>query len=90
MLKTTPTRSAKNSPSDMAEDAEVGSGTSSTTRSAKNLPSNMAENAEVGGNDNGSDDKTIKKSFLSKKLNGPLEYLTSLRFDVDSAPFAKR
>ena len=37
MLKTTITRLAKNSLSDMVEEGEVGSGTSSTTRSAKNL-----------------------------------------------------
>ena len=37
MLKTTPTQLAQNSPLDMAEDAEVESGTSSTTRLAKNF-----------------------------------------------------
>ena len=74
----------------MAEDAEVGSGTSSTTRSAENSPSDMAENAEIGGNGDGSDDETVKRSPLSKKPNGLTEYLTSLCFDADSAPFEKR
>ena len=80
MLKTTPTRSAENSPSSMdrAEDAEVGSGTSSTTRSAKNSPSDMAEDAEVGGNDDGGDDKTVERP-PSKKPNVPMGYLTFLR-----------
>ena len=89
MLKTTPTRSAENSPSDMAEDAEVGSGTSSTTRSAENSPSDMAENAEVGGNSDGGDDETVERS-PSKKPNVPIGYLTSLRSEADSALFAKR
>ena len=63
----------------MAEDAEVGSGTSSTTRSAKNLPSDMVDNAEVGSNGDGGDDETVKRSHLSKKPNVPMGYLTSLR-----------
>ena len=90
MLKTTPTRSAENSPSDMAEDAEVGSGTSSITRSAKNLSASvdMAKDAEVGEGDGG-DDETVKRS-PSKKPNVPTGYLTSLRSDTDSALFAKR
>ena len=74
----------------MAEDAEVESGTSSTTRSAENLPLNMAEDAEVGGNDDGGDDETVKRSPLSKKPNGHMEYLTSLCSDADSASFEKR
>ena len=74
---------------DMAEDAEVGSGISSTTRSAENSPSDMAEDAEVGGNGNGGDDETVERS-PSKKPNVPIGYLTSLRSDADSAPFAKR
>ena len=69
MLKTTITRSAKDSPLDMAEDAEVGSGTSSTIWSAKNLPSDIAEDAEIGGNDHGGDVETVKRS-PSKKLSG--------------------
>ena len=79
MLKTTPTQSAENSPSDMADDAEVGSGTSSTTRSAKNSPLDMAEDAEVGGNGNGGDDETVERSPLSKKPNVSTGYLTSIR-----------
>ena len=90
MLKTTPTRSAENLPSDMAEDAEVESGTSSTTRSAESLLSDMVEDAEVGSNSDGGDNETIKKSPLSKKSNVPMGYLTSLRSDADSAPFAKK
>ena len=75
---------------DGAEDAEVGSGTSSTTRSAENSSASvdMAEDAEVGEGDGG-DDETVERS-PSKKPNGPTEYLTSLRFDADSAPFEKR
>ena len=73
----------------MAEDAEIGSGTSSITRSAENLPSDMAEDAEVGGNSNGDNDETVKRSFF-RKLSRPTEYLTSLYSEADSAPFAKR
>ena len=74
----------------MAENAEVGSGTSSITRSAKNSSASvdMAEDAEVDECDGG-DDETVKRS-PSKKLNVPIGYLTSLRSDADSAPFAKR
>ena len=74
----------------MAEDAEVGSGTSSTTRSAENSSASvdMAEDAEIGEGDGG-DDETVKRS-LSKKPNVPIGYLTSLRSDANSAPFAKR
>ena len=66
MLKTTPTRSTKNSSSNIAEDAEVGSGTSSTTRSAENSSTSvdMTENAEVG-EDDGGNDETVK-DHLSK------------------------
>ena len=65
---------------DGAEDAEVGSGTSSTTRSAENSSASVdiAEDAEVGDNDDGGDDKTVKRS-PSKKPNVPMRYLTSLR-----------
>ena len=74
----------------MAEDAEVGSGTSSTTRSAENSSASvdMAEDAEVGESDGG-DDETVEKS-PSKKPNVPIGYLTSLRSDADSTPYAKR
>ena len=75
---------------DGAKDAEVRSGTSSTTRSAKNLLSDIVEDAEVGSNSDGGDDETVKRSPLSKKSNGPIGYLTSLRFNADSAPFAKK
>ena len=74
----------------MAEDAEVRNGTSSITRSAENSLLDMAEDAEFGGNSDGGDDKTIKRSPLSKKSNGLMGYLTSLRSDADSAPFAKK
>ena len=62
-----------------AEDAEIGSGTSSTTRSAKNLSVSveLAKNAEVGWGDGG-DDETVKKLPLSKKPNVPIEYPSSL------------
>ena len=60
MLRTTTTKSAKNSPSDMGEDAEVRSGMSSTTRLAENLPLNMAKDAEVGSNGDSGDDEMIE------------------------------
>ena len=74
----------------MAEDAEVGSRTSSTNRLANNLSTSvdMAEDAEVGEGDGG-DNETVKRS-PSKKPNIPIEYLISLRSDADSALFAKR
>ena len=74
----------------MAKDAEIGSGPSSTTRSVKYSPLDMAKDAELGGNGDGSDNKTVKRSPLSRKSNGPMGYLTSLRSDADSALFAKR
>ena len=75
---------------DGAEDAEIGSGTSSTTRSAKNSSASvdMADDAEVGEGDGG-DDEMVKRS-PSKKLNVPIGYLISLRSNADSASFAKR
>ena len=48
----------------MAKDAEVGHKTRSTIRSDKNLPLDMAKDAEVGGNNNGNDNKRVKKSPL--------------------------
>ena len=86
MLKTTPSQSAENLPSDMAEDAEVGSGTSSTIRSAKNLSASvdMAEDAEVGEGD-GCDDETVKQSPF-KKPNRPMGYLTSLHSEKMDFP----
>ena len=65
----------------MAEDAKIGSKTSSITRLAKNLPLDMAEDAKVGGNSNGNNDETVKKSPLSKKRNVPIGYFTSLCFE---------
>ena len=59
----------------MAEDAEVGSGMSSTTRLAKNLPSDKAEDAEVGGGVMGVMMKRSKKS-PSRKSNGPTGWKT--------------
>ena len=73
----------------MAENTEVGSGTSSTIRSAENSSSDMTEDAEVGGNGNCGDDKTVKRS-PSRKLSEPTEYLTFLRSDANSAFFEKR
>ena len=84
MLRTTPTRSAENSPSSMdgAEDAEVGSGTSSTTRSAENSSASvdMAEDAEVGEG-GGGDDETAKKitSFQKVERTYGVAYLPTLR-----------
>ena len=81
MLKITLTQSAKNLPSDMAKATKVNSGTSSTTRSAKNLSAlvDMAEHTKVG-KDNGSDDKTVKRSPFSKKPNVSIRYFISLCF----------
>lgn len=91
MLRTSPTQSAENSPSDMAEDAEAGSETSSTTRSAENLSASvdMAEDTEVGGGGDGGDDETVKRLPPSKKSNVPTGYLTSLRSNASSVPFEK-
>ena len=54
----------------MVENAEIGSETSPITKSAKNLSVlvDMAEDAKVDKGDGGND-KTIKRSPLSKKLN---------------------
>ena len=91
MLRTTKIKSAKNSLSDIAEDAEVDSKTSSTTRSAKNLSASvdMAEDAEVGKRD-GDNNETVKRSSLSKKPNGLMGYLTLLCSNADNAPFVKK
>ena len=93
MLRTIPTRSAKNSPSSMdrAEDAEVRSRTSSITRLDKNSSASvdMAENAKVVES-GGGDDKMVERSPLSKKSSGFMGYLISLRSDLDSALLAKR
>ena len=79
MLKTTPIQSAKNSPLDMAEDAEVGSRINFTTRLAKNLWTSVdiAEDAEVSEGDS-SNDKTVERSLLSKKSNILTGYIPSL------------
>ena len=81
ILKTASIRSAENLPLSIngAEDAEVGSGTSSTTRSAENSSASvdMSEDAEVGEDDSGAD-KTVERS-PSKKPNVPTEYFTFLR-----------
>ena len=47
------------------------------------------KDAEVDGNDDGVMMKRSKKS-PSKKLSGPIGYLTSPRSNADSALFAKR
>ena len=72
--------------SDMAKEAEVGNGTSSTTRSAKNSSASvdMVEYAEVGEGD-GSNDETVKRSPF-KKSSGSIGYLTSLHFEKMSSP----
>lgn len=84
MLKTT--RSAKNLPSNMAENAEVGDGTSSTIRSAENSSAsvNVAEDAEVGSGGDGGGDETVERSPPSKKSNVPTRYFTSLRSNTGS------
>ena len=64
---------------DMAKNAEVRSGKSSTTKSAKNLLLDMAKDAKVAGSNDGSDDETVKKSPFFKKPNVLTEYVTSLR-----------
>ena len=82
MLKTTLTQSAENSPSDMAEDAKVGSGTSSTTRSAKNSSAsvNMAEDAEVVGNGDGGDNEIVEKiTFQEFERTYRVSYLPTLQ-----------
>ena len=79
MLKTTPTQSAKTLPLDMAKDAKVESGMSSTTRLAENSPSNMGGDVEFVGNSDGGDNKTIKRLIFSKKSNILIGYLTFLR-----------
>ena len=66
----------------MVEDAKVDSGTISTTRSAENLSASvdMAEDAEVGNNDDGGDDKTVKKITSFQKCRADLlEHLTFQR-----------
>ena len=68
----------------MAEDAEVGSRTSSTIRLAENSSAtvDMAEDAEVGGNDDSSDDETVKKiTFQEVKRTYGISYLPTLRKD---------
>ena len=79
MLETSPIQLVKNLPLSMyrAEDVEVGSGTSFTTKSAKNSLLDMSENAKVGNNDDGGDDKIVKRSPL-KKSSGLTGYFTFL------------
>ena len=92
MFRTTLSQSAENLPLSMngAEDAEVGSRTSSTTRLVENLSAlvDMVEDAEVGEGDDG-DDEMVKQS-PSKKPNVPTGYLTSLCSNADSPPLIKR
>ena len=67
---------------DGAEDAEVGSGTSSTTRSAENSSASvdMAEDAEVGGNGDGGDDKTVEKiTFQEVERTYRVSYFPTLQ-----------
>ena len=76
----------------MAEDAEVGSRTSSTTRSAKNLSAlgtwlrmlrlvAMVMVVII---------KWLKDHLFSKKPNVPMEYLTPLRSNADNISFKER
>ena len=92
MLQTNPIQSAENLPSDMAEDVEVGSGTSSTTRLIKNSSASrtwltmlrlltMVMVVMM---------KRSKDHLFSKKPNVPTRYLTSLRSDADNIPSKRR
>ena len=66
----------------MAEDAEVGSATSSTTRLAKNSSASVdiAEDAEVGGNGDSADDETVEKiTFQEVERIYELSYFPTLR-----------
>lgn len=65
MLRTSPTRSARNLPSDMIEDAEVGNRANSITLSVQNLSVSvdMAGDAKVGGGKSGNNE-TVKKLLL--------------------------
>ena len=83
MLRTSPTQSAKNLPlsTNGAEVAEINSGTSFITRSAKNLPLDMAEDLKIGSNNDGSDNKMVKKSSLFKKSSSSMQYLIFLHFE---------
>ena len=66
----------------MAENAEIGNGTSSITKSAKNLSTlvDMAEDAKVGGNGDGGDDETVKKiTFQEVECTYRVSYLPMLR-----------
>ena len=62
----------------MAENAEVGSGTSFTTRSAKNLSAlvYMAEDAKIDGNED-SDDETIKHIYAKNYQKLQIKLLLS-------------
>ena len=70
----------------MAEDAEVGSGTSSTTRSVKNLSASvdMARDAEVGEG-NGGDNKTVK-DHLPKSQADLQDILLHYALEKDKFP----
>ena len=59
---------------------EIRSGISSTTRLAENFPSDMTVDIGFICNGDDDDDKTVKRSPLSKKPNKPTGYLISLRF----------
>ena len=44
----------------------------------------LAEDIKVGGNGEGGDNKTVKRSALSKKSSGPIGYFISLRSDAEA------
>ena len=73
----------------MAEDAEIGSGTSSRTKSAGKLLLNMAKDVKVDSNSDGGYNKMVER-LLFKKLSGLTRYLTSLHSNADSALFEKK
>ena len=79
MVKTTAIWSAKNLLSDITEDVEISSKTTFTNKLGKNLSAlvDIAEDSEVDESNIG-DDKTVKRSPLSKKPNVPIGYPTSL------------
>ena len=92
MLRTTTIRSAGNSPLDMAKNAEVGSGTSSTTKSAKNssVSRTWLKMLRLMVMVMVMMMKQSKDHLFSKKPNVPAGYLIFLRSNADSASFAKR
>ena len=76
------TKLAKNLQFDTAKEGEIDSKTNFISRSTKNLllSISIADNTKIAEGSSSSDDKTVKKSPLSKKLNIPTRYFTFLYF----------